>query len=59
MTGITADEVLRGINLAINEFKDLKIQPPFEYMVNDFSRRVVSFVFSTMSRHHEWFGIRK
>ena len=59
MTGLNGEEVLRGINLAINEFKDSKIEPPFEYMVDDFSRRVVSFVFSTMSRHHEWFGIRK
>ena len=59
MTGLTSEEVLSGINFAINEFKDAKIEPPFEYMVDDFSRRVVGFVLSTMSRHHEWFGIRK
>ncbi len=59
MTGLKSEEVLNGINLATNIFGEIKIQAPLEYEVEDFSRRVISFVFSTMSRHHEWFGLRK
>jgi UDP-N-acetylglucosamine 2-epimerase (non-hydrolysing) len=32
---------------------------PAGYEVTDCSTRVVGFMLSTVSRHHEWAGIRK
>jgi len=57
MTGLKSDEVIRGINEMISN-QTQKVTLPTEYLVEDFSRRVVRFVLSTISRSNEWFGIR-
>jgi UDP-N-acetylglucosamine 2-epimerase (non-hydrolysing) len=58
MTGINHSEVISGINLATRKDWRLNSQIPVEYEVADCSRRVINFMFSTMSRHSEWLGIR-
>ena len=58
MTGLSSDEILTGIDHVLEDLnRSTKILPP-EYEVADCSNRVVNFMFSTMSRHKEWFGIR-
>ena len=58
MTGLSSDEVLAGINHVLEGWnRSTKTLPP-EYEVTDCSNRVVNFMFSTISRHKEWFGIR-
>lgn len=57
MTGLKSDEVIRGINEMISN-QTQKVTLPPEYLVEDFSRRVVRFILSTISRSNEWFGIR-
>lgn len=58
MTGLKADEVLAGIAIATNSSNRKTLALPAEYQVSDCSNRVVNFMFSTMTRHHEWLGIR-
>lgn len=58
MTGLKADEVLAGISIATNSSNRKTSDLPAEYQVSDCSNRVVNFMFSTMTRHHEWLGIR-
>lgn len=58
MTGLKADEVLAGISIATNSSNRKTSDLPAEYQVRDCSNRVVNFMFSTMTRHHEWHGIR-
>jgi UDP-N-acetylglucosamine 2-epimerase (non-hydrolysing) len=58
MTGLKADEVLAGISIATNSSNRRTIELPLEYQVSDCSNRVVNFMFSTMTRQHEWLGIR-
>jgi UDP-N-acetylglucosamine 2-epimerase (non-hydrolysing) len=58
MTGLKADEVLSGIAIVTSSSNRKTLQLPAEYQVSDCSNRVVNFMFSTMTRHHEWLGIR-
>lgn len=58
MTGLNSSEVICGIDLVNSDQAGVKQTPPAEYEVSDFSQRVVRFIFSTLSRAHEWFGIR-
>lgn len=58
MTGLKADEVLAGIHIATSSGNRKTLELPVEYQVSDCSNRVVNFMFSTMTRHHEWLGIR-
>lgn len=58
MTGLHSQEVLSGIEFTINQKVSSERNLPIEYQVDDCSRRVVNFMLSTMSRHHEWLGIR-
>jgi len=59
MTGLKSEEVISGINLTLNSSTEIKKQIPIEYQVSDCSRRVINFMYSTMTRHHEWLGIKE
>lgn len=67
MTGLKAGDVLAGISQTLECAKD-PIGPrigvdsstvPQGYEVNDFSTRVIKFMLSTITRHHDWAGIRR
>jgi UDP-N-acetylglucosamine 2-epimerase (non-hydrolysing) len=62
MTGLKADNVMAGIRSVTEDersAKDTSAPLPAGYEVTDCSTRVVRFMLSTISRHHEWAGIRK
>ena len=58
MTGLKAPNVLAGIQFVTENGNSAKLFPA-GYEVTDCSTRVVGFMLSTVSRHHEWAGIRK
>ena len=63
MTGLKVANVIAGIRSVTEDVSSSKETPsqslPAGYEVTDCSTRVVRFMFSTISRHHEWAGIRK
>jgi UDP-N-acetylglucosamine 2-epimerase (non-hydrolysing) len=62
MTGLKADNVMEGIRSVTEDGsyeKQTSAPLPAGYEVTDCSTRVVRFMLSTISRHHEWAGIRK
>jgi UDP-N-acetylglucosamine 2-epimerase (non-hydrolysing) len=63
MTGLNAANVIEGIRSVTEDGSSAKGAPsqslPAGYEVTDCSTRVVRFMLSTISRHHEWAGIRK
>jgi UDP-N-acetylglucosamine 2-epimerase len=63
MTGLKAANVIAGIRSVTEDRSSTKetsaILLPAGYEVTDCSTRVVRFMLSTISRHHEWAGIRK
>jgi UDP-N-acetylglucosamine 2-epimerase (non-hydrolysing) len=63
MTGLKAADVIAGIRSVTEDRGSVKGTPsqslPAGYEVTDCSTRVVRFMLSTISRHHEWAGIRK
>ena len=63
MTGLKAPNVIAGIRSVTEDRSSSKESSrnllPAGYEVNDCSTRVVRFMLSTISRHHEWAGIRK
>jgi UDP-N-acetylglucosamine 2-epimerase (non-hydrolysing) len=62
MTGLKAANVISGIWSVIDDegsVKEKSATLPAGYEVTDCSTRVVRFMLSTISRHHEWAGIRK
>jgi len=63
MTGLKAANVIAGIRSVTEDRGSVKGTPsqslPAGYEVTDCSNRVVRFMLSTISRHHEWAGIRK
>ena len=62
MTGLKANNVIAGIRSVTEDAGRSKKSPghlPVGYEVTDCSTRVVRFMLSTISRHHEWAGIRK
>jgi UDP-N-acetylglucosamine 2-epimerase (non-hydrolysing) len=63
MTGLRADNVLAGIKEALGsagqEKASAKSSYPQGYEVSDCANRVVKFMLSTISRHHDWAGIRR
>ena len=58
MTGLKAPNVLAGIQYVTENGNSAKLLPA-GYEVTDCSTRVVGYMLSTVSRHHEWAGIRK
>ena len=63
MTGLNATNVIAGIRSVTEDRSSAKgalpQSLPAGYEVTDCSTRVVRFMLSTISRHHEWAGIRK
>lgn len=63
MTGLKAANVIAGIRSVTEDGSSAKGTPsqslPAGYEVTGCSTRVVRFMLSTISRHHEWAGIRK
>jgi UDP-N-acetylglucosamine 2-epimerase (non-hydrolysing) len=62
MTGLKAANVISGIRSVTEDGSSKKESPaqlPPGYEVTDCSNRVVRFMLSTASRHHEWAGVRK
>lgn len=58
MTGIDPDCVVEAMKVAIALAQHEGVPCSEEYAVADTSRRVVSFMLSTVRRHHAWSGIR-
>jgi UDP-N-acetylglucosamine 2-epimerase (non-hydrolysing) len=62
MTGLQADNVLAGIREAMDSAAERDSREaqsfPQGYEVADCSARVVKFMLSTITRHHDWAGIR-
>ena len=63
MTGLRAGNVLAGIKEALDsqgqEKASAQSSYPQGYEVTDCANRVVKFMLSTISRHHDWAGIRR
>jgi UDP-N-acetylglucosamine 2-epimerase len=63
MTGLKSQNVIAGIQAALEQDDQEQSQNnrvyPDGYEVTNCSTRVVKFMISTASRHHDWAGIRK
>jgi UDP-N-acetylglucosamine 2-epimerase (non-hydrolysing) len=59
MTGLKHDNVIAGLKEVIANPPKADRTLPEGYEVQNFSERVVRFILSTASRHHEWAGIRR
>jgi UDP-N-acetylglucosamine 2-epimerase (non-hydrolysing) len=63
MTGLRADNVLAGIKESLGsagqQNASAQSSYPQGYEVTDCANRVVKFMLSTISRHHDWAGIRR
>ena len=67
MTGLKLQNVISGISEALmgsgerisSGDVDLTQALPEGYEVSNCSERVVRFMLSTVSRHHEWSGVRR
>jgi UDP-N-acetylglucosamine 2-epimerase len=59
MTGLKSDNVIAGLKEVIANPPKADRTLPEGYEVQNFAERVVRFILSTASRHHEWAGIRR
>jgi UDP-N-acetylglucosamine 2-epimerase len=59
MTGLKRDNVIAGLLEVISNPPKAGRTLPEGYEVQNFAERVVRFILSTASRHHEWAGIRR
>jgi UDP-N-acetylglucosamine 2-epimerase len=59
MTGLKRDNVIAGLKEVIANPPKSDRTLPEGYEVQNFAERVVRFILSTASRHHEWAGIRR
>jgi UDP-N-acetylglucosamine 2-epimerase len=59
MTGLKRDNVVAGLREVIANPPRAGRTFPEGYEVQNFAERVVRFIISTASRHHEWAGIRR
>jgi UDP-N-acetylglucosamine 2-epimerase (non-hydrolysing) len=59
MTGLKRDNVIAGLKEVIDNPPKVDRSLPEGYEVQNFAERVVRFILSTASRHHEWAGIRR
>ncbi|MFT4147947.1 MAG: UDP-N-acetylglucosamine 2-epimerase (non-hydrolyzing) [Micrococcaceae bacterium] len=58
-TGVQTDAIVDAVDMVLRETQEEGIpQAPFEYDVDDTSRRTVNFIRSTAATHHERAGIR-
>jgi len=58
MTGLDPTGLVEAITVAVRHTADEGVPCAADYFVPDTSRRVVSFILSTVRRHHEWAGVR-
>lgn len=58
MTGVGKDNVIAGLREVISTPPAADRSLPEGYEVSNVSDRVVRYILSTVSRHHEWAGIR-
>jgi UDP-N-acetylglucosamine 2-epimerase (non-hydrolysing) len=63
MTGLKSENTLSGINDALDfagkDGTNTNSSYPQGYEVTDCANRVVKFMLSSITRHHEWAGIRR
>jgi UDP-N-acetylglucosamine 2-epimerase len=59
LTGLKRDNVIAGLREVIANPPKAGRTLPEGYEVQNFAERVVRFILSTASRHHEWAGIRR
>ena len=59
MTGLKRENVIAGLREVIANPPKADSTLPEGYEVQNFAERVVRFILSTASRHHEWAGIRR
>jgi UDP-N-acetylglucosamine 2-epimerase (non-hydrolysing) len=59
MTGLKRENVIAGLKEVIANPPNADRTLPEGYEVQNFAERVVRFILSTASRHHEWAGIRR
>lgn len=59
MTGLKSENVISGLREVIANPPKSDRTLPDGYEVQNFAERVVRFILSTSSRHHEWAGIRR
>jgi UDP-N-acetylglucosamine 2-epimerase (non-hydrolysing) len=59
MTGLDPVGVVEAVRVAVDQAATAGVPCPADYLVSDTSRRVVSFILSTVRRHHEWAGVRR
>jgi UDP-N-acetylglucosamine 2-epimerase (non-hydrolysing) len=59
MTGLKRENVIAGLKEVIANPPKADRTLPEGYEVQNFAERVVRFMLSTASRHHEWAGIRR
>jgi UDP-N-acetylglucosamine 2-epimerase (non-hydrolysing) len=60
MTGLKSANVLAGIREAVDsEIRSGEAGVPQGYEVTDCSSRVLKFLLSTITKHHEWASIRR
>ena len=63
MTGLKSENILSGINDALDSARKDEMNTPSSYPqgyeVTDCANRVVKFMLSTISRHHDWAGVRR
>jgi UDP-N-acetylglucosamine 2-epimerase (non-hydrolysing) len=60
MTGLKSANVLAGIREAVDsEIRSGGTDVPQGYEVTDCSSRVLKFLLSTITKHHDWAGIRR
>jgi UDP-N-acetylglucosamine 2-epimerase (non-hydrolysing) len=59
MTGLKRENALAGLKEVIANPPKADRTLPEGYEVQNFAERVVRFILSTASRHHEWAGIRR
>jgi UDP-N-acetyl-L-fucosamine synthase len=59
MTGLKRDNVIAGLKEVIANPPRADRTLPEGYEVQNFAERVIRFMLSTASRHHEWAGIRR
>jgi UDP-N-acetylglucosamine 2-epimerase len=58
-TGVTAGPILDGVRMVVGQHGIERGSIPPEYLVTNFSSRVVRYIRSTASQYHEVRGIRK
>ena len=59
MTGLKRENAVAGLKEVIANPPKADRTLPEGYEVTNFSERVVRFILSTVTRHHEWAGIRR